>query len=124
VYNHYRRRNATALLSAAALTVGLIALFSVVMTDTDDDLPRCPVSHAGSVDLVPSGVRPCALFGSGSGSASGSGYTPGYGSHTGTTPRPGSTVKQPAAKVPAAKVPAAPKQPAPKVLAPPPARRR
>ncbi|MEU9925081.1 hypothetical protein AB0H51_28000 [Streptomyces griseoluteus] len=125
MHNHYRRPRfqPIALAGVAALAVFLIVLFAVVQGD-DDDPPRCPVSHSGAVDLVPSGVRPCLLYGSGTGVATGygHGYQHSGTSHTGSTPRPRSTVKAPGApKAPAVKAPAAPKPAAPaapKMLSP------
>lgn len=114
MHNQYRRPRSQpiALVGFAGLAVLLIALFAVVQGD--DDPPRCPVSRSGAVDMVPSGVRPCVLYGYGPGVATGNdnGYQ-----HSGTTPRPRATVKGPGApKAPAAK-PAAPA--APKVISPP-----
>jgi hypothetical protein len=93
----------------------LIALIALVQEDADP--PQCPVSHTGSVDLVPSGVRPCVLYGRGA--APGPDYGMPAGTGTGSVSRPGSGRKQtagprPAAKPPVVKHPAAPK-PAPPV---------
>lgn len=116
MYNHFRHRRAVALLAVSALVVSLITLLSVTMADTDDGPPRCPASRSGAVDLVPPGVRPCVLYGAGSG------VTTDYDSHTGSTPRPGSTGNQTSApkQTTGPKVPAAPKPaaPAPRPAAP------
>jgi hypothetical protein len=122
VHNHYRheynhrRARALTLIGGAALVVFLIALFSLVQTDTDDHAPRCPVTRAGGYDMVPSGIRPCLLYGTSS-AVSGSGYNSHTGTapHTGSTSLPHSSAKTPAApKAPARKVPSAPKAAAPK----------
>jgi hypothetical protein len=95
--------------------VAFSALFTLALIG-DDDLPSCPTSRTGSVDLVPSGVRPCVLNGPAvavaPGIGTGSGHTStSTGSSGKNTGGSSGTVKQP--KAPAApKVPAAPKAPA------------
>ncbi|MER7937857.1 MULTISPECIES: hypothetical protein [unclassified Streptomyces] len=113
--NRYRRRPyavpLSLLLGCTALVTFIVLL--VLVQGEDDSMPYCPVSHTGSVDLVPNGVRPCVLPRAGSGAAA----VPYPDTGTGSmppgriTPRPG--VKVPAApKAPAARAPAAPKAPA------------
>ncbi|MBG7704856.1 hypothetical protein HCJ76_44045 [Streptomyces sp. MC1] len=122
MHNHYSRRRSQPIVLAGVATLAVFLIFLFVVVQGDDDPPHCPVSHSGAVDMVPSGIRPCVLYGSGTGVATGYGYQHGGTSHSGTshsgsTPRSRSTVKAPGApKAPAVKVPAAPKPAAPKVI--------
>lgn len=93
-----------------------LALLSACSTSDDGEPPACPVSRSGGVDIVPSGVRPCVLYGSGGKAAA--------DQDSGRAAIPGGAAKQskaPAApKVPLVKAPApkAPAAPAPKAPAP------
>lgn len=81
-------------LIAVLITGGL--LLTGCSSDADTSLPSCPVSHGAAVDMVPSGARPCVLYGAGksSGQQSGSGAR-----QKGTSPasKPGKAAKRPAA---------------------------
>ncbi|MGP3953452.1 hypothetical protein [Streptomyces sp. 7N604] len=108
---------------AAVVLMGLAMVLTAVSAADDDTPPRCPVSHSGSVDLVPAaGPRPCVLYGAGTGIAPGHDGRQRHGGGSGTTKKPTDLTKRPsgsqnrpaAPKAPAAppKVPAAPKAPA------------
>ncbi|MFF4276195.1 hypothetical protein [Streptomyces sp. NPDC001536] len=102
-----------------AAVVAAVVAFTVLFTlsQLGDDLPSCPTSRTGSVDIVPSGVRPCVLNGPAAAVApgidTGSGHTStSTGSSSGKKPNTSSgTAKQP--KTPTApKAPVVPKAPA------------
>ncbi|WP_331732970.1 hypothetical protein OG613_49025 (plasmid) [Streptomyces sp. NBC_00015] len=112
----------------AALLVLFVCLvvLIVVLTDHDDEdsLPRCTGRwHSGTVDMVPSGARPCVLDHNSTTKRTGHNTTSGTGSLPTTTPiRPNNKPANPKApdqkqpskpKAPAVKQPAAP-APAPK----------
>ncbi|AXI91369.1 hypothetical protein SAM9427_37010 (plasmid) [Streptomyces sp. ETH9427] len=60
---HDRHFRATVFFVVLVLIVSGIALLAALQTGDDDGMPRCPASRTGSVDLVPSGARPCVLYG-------------------------------------------------------------
>lgn len=95
---HHRLKGAV-----IAAVVAFSVLFALTMLGDDDGPPTCPVSRTGGVDLVPSGARPCILYGSSSavsGSNSGSGHSgiPRGSEKTAAPRKPqGSEVRKPAA---------------------------
>ncbi|MET8537595.1 hypothetical protein ABZV67_38955 [Streptomyces sp. NPDC005065] len=112
-------------MATVALVLSLVALFNMAATDDDHDgrsTPRCQAVAAEGGDFVPTGQRPCTLYGSGQGAAATGTTVAQPPSGRSSTSEPGTTAKRPAApmaKAPGAKAPSV-KQPAPRAPAAPP----
>lgn len=105
------RRPRHLLPAIAASVTAFTALSLLAACGADDDqIPPCPVSRSGAVDMVPNGPRPCVLGNAQQGAATSSGGHSHDGGRQAAKEKTGGSAK---GKAPVGKQPSAPKAPAP-----------